>query len=63
MRCARAFLAYCHRPVEQLGGNDIRHFLLYLIQEKKFATKTINLHSVTWLEAFLGSVSTEPSVL
>ncbi|THF72126.1 phage integrase N-terminal SAM-like domain-containing protein [Cohnella fermenti] len=28
MRCARAFLAYCHRPVEQLGGNDIRHFLL-----------------------------------
>ncbi|THF75454.1 site-specific integrase, partial [Cohnella fermenti] len=45
MRCARAFLAYCHRPVEQLGGNDIRHFLLYLIQEKKFATKTINLHS------------------
>ncbi len=38
-------MAYCNRPVEQLQGKDIRHFLLYLIQEKKFATKTINLHS------------------
>lgn len=45
IRCARAFLAYGNRPVEQLEGNDIRHFLLYLIQEKKFATKTVNLHS------------------
>lgn len=44
-QCARTFLAYCNRPVEQLGEKEIRHFLLYLIQEKKFATKTINLHS------------------
>jgi len=44
-RCTRAFFAYCNRPVEQLEVKDIRNFLLYLIQEKKFATKTINLHS------------------
>lgn len=44
MRCAHTFLAYCNRPVEQLGGNDIRRFLLYLIQVKKFATRTVNLH-------------------
>ncbi len=43
--CVRTFLAYCNRPVEQLKEKDIRRFLLYLIQEKKFATKTINLHS------------------
>lgn len=45
MRCARTFLAYCNRPVEQLEGSDIRRFLLYLIREKQFATKTVNLHS------------------
>ena len=45
VQCVRIFLAYCNRPVEQLGEKDIRHFLLYLIQEKKLATRTINLHS------------------
>ncbi len=44
VRCVRTFLAYCNRPVEQLNEKDIRRFLLYLIQEKKFAAKTINLH-------------------
>ena len=45
IRCARTFLAYCNRPAEQLEGKDVRRFLLYLIQVKKLATKTINLHS------------------
>lgn len=45
IRCVRTFLAYSSRPVEQLEGKDIRDFLLYLIQEKKFATKTVNVHS------------------
>jgi len=43
--CVRNFLAYCNRPVEQLEAEDIRHFLLHLIHEKKLATKTINLHN------------------
>lgn len=45
MRCVRAFLAYCNRPIEQLDEKDLRHFLLYLIQAKKFAPKTVNLYS------------------
>lgn len=43
--CVRNFLTFCNRPVEQLEATDIRHFLLYLIQVKKLATKTINLHN------------------
>lgn len=45
VRCSRTFLAYCNRSVEQLEAKDIRDFLLYLIQEKQFATKTINLYN------------------
>jgi len=43
--CVRTFLTFCKRPVEQLEEKDIRHFLLHLIQEKKLAAKTINLHN------------------
>lgn len=44
VRCVRTFLVYCNRPAKLLRENDIRQFLLYLIQEKKFATKTVNLY-------------------
>ncbi|WP_006524237.1 phage integrase N-terminal SAM-like domain-containing protein [Desulfoscipio gibsoniae] len=33
---ARIFLEHCNRPVEQLNEYDIRNFLWYLINEKRF---------------------------
>lgn len=41
----RIFLKYCNRPVEQLNEQDIRKFLLYLINEKKGSPATVNVYS------------------
>jgi integrase/recombinase XerD len=42
---ARIFLEYCNRPVEQLGVEDIRNFLRYLLHEKKSSPGTVNTYS------------------
>jgi site-specific recombinase XerD len=42
---ARIFLEYCNRPVEQLGVEDIRNFLRYLLHEKKSSPGTVNSYS------------------
>jgi len=39
------FLEYCNRPVEQLNEQDIRKFLLYLLNEKKVSPATVNVYS------------------
>jgi integrase/recombinase XerD len=41
----RIFLEYCNRPIEQLNEEDIRSFLLHLLQEKKLSPKTMNCYS------------------
>jgi site-specific recombinase XerD len=41
----RIFLEYCNRPVEQLGVEDIRNFLRYLLHEKKSSPGTVNTYS------------------
>ena len=42
---ARAFLTFSHRPVAQLGAEEIRRFLSYLIQVKKASPATVNVYS------------------
>lgn len=42
---ARAFLTFSHRPVAQLGAEEIRRFLSYLIEEKKASPSTVNVYS------------------
>jgi integrase/recombinase XerD len=42
---ARIFLEYCNRPVEQLGVEDIRNFLRYLLHEKKSSPSTVKTYS------------------
>ena len=42
---ARAFLTFSHHPVAQLGAEEIRRFLSYLIQEKKASPSTVNVYS------------------
>jgi integrase/recombinase XerD len=44
-RGARFFLEYCKHPVEQLDEDDIRNFLLHLINEKKVKPVTVNNYS------------------
>jgi integrase/recombinase XerD len=41
----RIFLEYCNRPIEQLNEEDIRIFLLHLLQEKKASSATMNCYS------------------
>jgi integrase/recombinase XerD len=41
----RLFLMYCNRPVDELGAEDIRRFLQYLINEKKSSPTTVNTNS------------------
>jgi integrase/recombinase XerD len=41
----RLFLTYCNRPVDELGAEDIRRFLQYLIHEKKSSPGTVNTYS------------------
>lgn len=41
----RIFLEYCNHPVEELNEQDIRKFLLYLINEKKASPGTVNVYS------------------
>jgi len=42
---ARIFLTYCNRPADELGAEDIRSFLQYLIREKKSSPGTVNTYS------------------
>lgn len=42
---ARLFLTYSNRPVDELGAEDIRRFLQYLIHEKKSSPATVNTYS------------------
>lgn len=39
---ARIFLKYCNRPSEQLNEDDIRKFLLHLINDKRVSPSTVN---------------------
>lgn len=41
----RLFLTYCNRTVDELGAEDIRMFLQYLIHEKKSSPGTVNTYS------------------
>lgn len=41
----RVFLEYCNRPVDDIGVEEIRQFLQYLIQEKKSSPGTVNTYS------------------
>ena len=40
-RNIRNFFAFCRKPIEELDENDIRNFLHYLIDEKKYAPTTV----------------------
>ena len=44
-RNIRNFFAFCRKPIEELDENDIRNFLHYLIDEKKYAPTTVNQSS------------------
>lgn len=44
-RNIRDFFAFCRKPIEELDENDIRNFLHYLIDEKKYAPTTVNQSS------------------
>ena len=42
---AQAFLDFCDRPVEELNEEDVRRYLMNLIDEKKLEPSTVNTHS------------------
>lgn len=44
-RNIRNFFAFCRKPIEELDENDVRNFLRYLIDEKKYAPATVNQSS------------------
>lgn len=44
VRCARDFVAYHHRPPEQMGETEIRDYLLFLALERKVAPATRKMH-------------------
>lgn len=47
VRCARIFLKFLQRPVEDLGTEDIRRFLSHLVRKKRLSPKTVNVYSAS----------------
>lgn len=41
-RCVKRFLRHRNKPINQLSMNDVRHYLLYLKQERDLASSSIN---------------------
>lgn len=42
--CARAFVAYHHRPPEQMGELEIRQFLMHLVETKRASAASRKMH-------------------
>ena len=53
LRCAQSFVAYYMRPPEQMGKEEVRDFLLHLVEERKVKPSTYNVYaaSLTFLYA------------
>jgi len=44
LRCARAFAAHFRRSPEEMGGEEIREFLLHLVKVKKIGPVNLRMH-------------------
>lgn len=42
--CARAYVAYHHRPPEEMGEREVRQYLLHLVLERKIGPATQKMH-------------------
>jgi integrase/recombinase XerD len=53
LRCAQSFVAHYMKPPEQMGKEEVRDFLLHLVEEQKVKPSTYNVYaaSLTFLYA------------
>lgn len=43
--CVKIFQSFHGKPVEELGEDEVREFLQYLLKEKKLSTGTVNIYN------------------
>jgi integrase/recombinase XerD len=60
--CARAYAAYHHRSPAEMGEEEVRSYILYLIDEKGYAAATQKIH-VAALKFLYGTTLGRPEVV
>ena len=60
--CARAFVAYHRRPPQEMGEQEVRQFLMYLLEQKKAGPATRKMH-VAGIKFLYGVVLRQPQVV
>jgi integrase/recombinase XerD len=60
--CAQAFVAYHRRPPQEMGEQEVRQFLMYLLEQKKAGPATRKMH-VAGIKFLYGVVLGQPQVV